>query len=473
MSSDFKGIKSNFIYNAIYRMTSILVPLITMPYLSRTICAEGLGEYAFAFSVASYFNLFILLGLPTYGNRTVAYSKKDKSELSRNFWSIYFFQMILGIIVNLLYFVYLFLFSRDFTIALAISPIVISSIIDLNWCMQGLEEFKKISFRDIFLKILSTLAVFIFVKNTEDTWKYAVILSTSTFVSQVITLPIVIRNVGFTVPNTNEVLKHIKPNLILFIPTIAVSIYKVMDKIMLGILSNDVEVGLYHSSEHIVGVPLALITALGTVMLPRISSILSSGNDKNISDIFNKSISFAMFVSNAMCFGIMSVAKEFVPIFYGDGFEKCVYIFYLLLPSCVFLAFANVVRTQYLIPKKMDREYIFSLLAGAIINVVCNLLMIPRFGSIGAAIGTLVAEMIVCIIQCAFVFKEAKILNNIFTAIPYISAGVAMFLIIGKMELLCDNHFISMVLKIILGILLYFGVYIGSKRLESFLLENK
>jgi O-antigen/teichoic acid export membrane protein len=199
-------------------------------------------------------------------------------------------------------------------------------------------------------------------------------------------------------------------------------------------------------------VPLALITALGTVMLPRMSNMLSKDeNKKEVDEIFEKSISFAMFISTSICIGIMTVADIFVPFFYGNGFEKCVPLFYILLPSCIFLAFANVIRTQYLLPRKKDVLFVSSLFFGAAINVTLNLLLIPRLASVGAAIGTLAAEIVVCIVQSAYVFKEANIGRNIVNSIPFVISGIAMFVLFRNYRPSIQNDILALSVKIIIS----------------------
>jgi O-antigen/teichoic acid export membrane protein len=223
-----------------------------------------------------------------------------------------------------------------------------------------------------------------------------------------------------------------------------------MDKIMLGVMSNKKEVGFYQSSENLIQVPIALITSLGTVMQPRMSNMISNNADTSkIEDLFKKSIALAMFLSTSLGFGIMTVAQEFVPLFYGNGFEKCIILFYVLLPSCIFIAFANVVRTQYLIPNKKDKEYVISLLSGAAINLVFNTILIPHLQSIGAAIGTLVAESSVCIVQSLLMRREKSVRKYISMSIPFVISGGMMFFIWNGILINMNSIIIGLLVKII------------------------
>ena len=451
-----KDLMSNFIFNSLYQLSAILVPLVTMPYLSRVLGAKGLGEYSFAYSVAYYFTIFIKLGLNNYGNRTIAYVRDDKEKLSRTFWEIYIFQFVLGMLLSGIYLGYVLLIAPIKDLGIIMALLVFASCIDVSWCLYGLEKFKVTSSRDIVTKILITVCIFVFVKSENDVWKYALFFSAGMLINQIVVLPVLFRNISLCRIDKEGVTKHIKPNLILFIPVVAVSIYRTMDKIMLGIMSTDVELGYYHGAENVIRVPMAFVTALGTVMMPRMSNMISNGaSNKDLKYTFTKSIEFGMAISSAVCLGIMTVAIEFVPLFYGEGFEKCIYLFYIILPGSMFEAFANVIRTQYLIPRKKDRIYISSLLIGASINLVMNLLLIPIYKSVGASIGTFCAYAAVCVTQAIYVYREANIKDNLIVSLPYVISGIAMFGVFKNYRPSISNEILALGIKIIISGVFY------------------
>lgn len=423
------NIKSNFIYNLSYNIFTIIVPLITTPYVSRKIGAVGVGDYAYAYSIANYFSLFIKLGLNNYGNRTIAYARDDKKKMSSEFWNIYCFQFILSIVIVALYLLYSFFIASNHLLSIYLVLFVISSGLDITWFYWGMEEFKITVTRSFIIKILSTAAIFLFVKDKNDTGIYTLILSFSFFASQFFLWPILFKYVDFVKPQKKEVVKHIRPNLILFLPAIAVSFYKIIDKIMLGLLSSTVEVGYYESSEKIVRVPIAVIESLGTVMQPRMSNMIANKTDENYTnELLKKSVIFIEFLNSIVVFGIMTMANEFVPVFYGPGFDKCIILFRILLPSCLFLALTNVFKTQYLLPRKMDREYTIALFTGAGVNLVVNSLLIPHYASVGVAIGTLLAEASVCLVIAIILRNKIQIMDYISPTLPFIISGLIMFI---------------------------------------------
>lgn len=450
------SIKRNFIYNSLYQLLVIAIPLITTPYVSRVLGPEGIGEYSYRYSIAYYYMIFILLGLNNYGNRTIAQSRDDKDKLEKSFWSIYIMQLLIGVIVNLTYLIYSLFLSSNKKISLIMSLYVLSSALDINWFFFGMEKFKMSVTRNFCIKILSTISIFLFVKSPSDVGLYCLILAGSTFVSQCVLWPYIIKNIKIPKLQMKDIIVHIKPNLFLFLTVIAVSLFKIMDKIMLGIMTEKSEVGFYESSEKIISVPTALITSLGTVMLPHMSNKVEKKNDeKNRSTIYY-SILFAMFMSSSLCFGIMGVAKEFVPLFYGEGFEKCILLFWILLPSCLFLAFANVIRTQYLLPHQMDTQYVVSAFCGAVVNILVNLCLIPHYGAIGAAIGTLFAEIVVCIYQTYQVKQYLPIVNYVKKSVVFVIAGGIMFLSLIYLNPDLGSNTRDMIGKIIIGTCIYF-----------------
>lgn len=453
------NVKVNFVYSLVYNIFSILVPLITTPFVSRRLGAVGIGDYAFAYSIAYYYTLFIKLGLNNYGNRMIAYHRDNPDELSGTFWSIYTFQFILAVVFTAAYIVYSLFISDNRQISLLLVLFVISGGIDITWFYWGMEEFKTTVTRDFIIKIISTGCIFAFIRDESDTWKYTLIMSACFLTSQVLLWPSLKKHVHFVRPTRSEVVQHIKPNLLLFLPAIAVSFYKIMDKVMLGMISTKQEVGFYESSEKILKVPMSIIDALGSVMQPRMSNLVSNHADEDyMSKVLKKSVLLMMFFTTSIGFGIMTVSPEFVPLFYGDGFEKCGTLFRILLPSCMFLAFTNVFKSQYLLPRKMDKEYTMALFTGAAVNLTVNFLLIPTLASKGAAIGTLLAEVSVCVIIAIIVNRELRFFEYLTLSIPFVISGLGMYIIGQRLSFAEMGELSGFLTKIALCALIYLAI---------------
>ena len=449
--------KKNFIYNLIYQVLILIIPLITAPYLSRVVGATGVGTYSYTYSIVYYFMLLTLLGVNNYGNRSVAKIREDKEKLSKTFWSIYFFQLAMGITMLIVYIGYVAFFDNQHKLVAIIQALyIVSAIFDINWLYFGLEEFKVTITRNTLVKLGSIVLIFVFVKKPDDLWKYTLIVSGMTVLSQVLLWTLVRKRVNFVKVKWKEIKEHIKPNLMLFIPVIAISLYKIMDKIMLGAISNVREVGFYENAEKIVNIPVAIISVLGTVMLPKMSNIIGAKeNNKAANEYISKSMSFVMFMAYAICFGLITIGYHFAPLYFGNEFQKTGVLIMLLSTTLPFLSFANVLRTQYLIPSEKDKVYIISVSMGAAINLILNFLLIPKFESIGACFGTIAAEIVVMSYQTIAVRKKLEVKKYIKNTLVFLLKAIIMFAIVYPLNFWDADPFKRIVLQVLIGVAVY------------------
>ncbi len=462
------SVKKNFFYNTFSQILNILIPIITTPYLARVLGAEKTGIYSYSYTITTYFILFVMLGLNNYGNRTIATVRDNKELLSKTFWSIYCMQHVTGIVVSTLYFLYAFGFSNDLLTWILYIP-VLAAILDINWFFYGLEEFKLTVLRNSVIRVITTILIFVFVKNKDDLLVYAFISVMGTLCGQLVLWPFLKRFIKRCKISRLDVLGHVKSNFILFVPVIAISLYKYMDKIMLGRMSSMTQVGYYEYTERIMQIPMTLINSLGIVMLPKMSMLSAKGKVEEIKKYINFSLIGVVLCSSAASFGIMGISKPFVRFFLGKELAPCSILLKILLPSCVFLAFANVIRTQYLIPQKKDKIYIISVFMGAIINLLLNSVLIGKFGACGAAIATLFAEIVVCIYQVFCIRNEFNIKKMIANTIPYVLSGIFMFCFLSMLNFNV-SCFAEIIIKVLLGAIVYLimtaFIYIITKPFE-------
>mgnify|MGYP002520742280 CR=1 FL=1 len=453
-----KSVKNNIIYNIIYQLLILIVPILTIPYISRVLGVDGVGIYSYTYSIVYYFMIISLLGINNYGNRVIAQTRDDKYLMSCNFWSIYFIQFIMSILMIIIYFLYLIIFDIDYKLIAFIQILFIfSAMCDVNWFFFGIEEFKITITRNGFLKLLTLIFVFVFIKNENDLWKYTLIMSLMTFLSQLILWPFILKKVYKpSVIHLSNIKLHFKKCIVLFIPVIAVSLYKIMDKVMLGTIVNVTELGYYEQAEKIISVPGAVITALGTVMLPRITNLVSNKQNKLALNYIEKSIYLMMFLAFPMMFGIIITSSKFIPLFLGENFVKSIPLLNLLSITIIFSSFANVIRTEYLLPNENDNVYIISVIIGAIVNFIINFLLIPKYLGIGACIGTIFAEFIVCYIQSSFVKDKLPIKKYLNKIMSFFFKSVIMALIIYPIKYLNFNNLVIIILQIVIGIIIYF-----------------
>lgn len=449
--------KKNFIYNIIYQILILILPLITIPYVSRILGARGIGIYSYTYSIAYYFMIIAMLGLNNYGNRAIAKVRDNKEELSKEFCSIYAFQIITSSVMIIAYFLFVIIFNNQYKmIALIQIMYVISSMFDINWFFFGIEKFKLTITRNTIIKLLSLILIFVFVKVPGDLWKYTSILAGSTLFSNIFLFSFIRKYINLVKITKQDIIKHLKPNLILFLPAIAVSVYKIMDKIMLGTLSTVAEVGYYENAEKITQVPIGIITALGTVMMPRVTNMLSYQREDRVKSVLVRTMPFAMFMTFPMVFGLVAVSEDFSILFFGKEFQKCILLIQLLAITIIFLSWGNVIRMQYLIPKEKDKEYVISAFIGAGVNFIMNCIFIPKYASIGACIGTIAAEFFVMFYQSWTIRHELPLKEYIKSSIGFFIKAIIMFgivIVIGK--LIKEDSLKRILIQIFSGILVY------------------
>ena len=464
------NIKKNFIYNISYQILILIIPFITTPYVARVLGADGVGTYSYTYSIAYYFMTFALLGINSYGNRLVAKVREDKNKLSKEFFSLYTLQIVTSAIMIILYYIYIIIFEQEYLqIGIIQSIYVWSAVFDINWFFQGLEKFKLIVVRNSFIKLISLIAIFIFVRTNGDLWKYVLILALGTLCSQLILYSFLRKNVKYTKIKFIDVKKHIKPVLVLFIPVVAITFYKVMAKIMLGNLSTITEVGYYENAEKVINVPISIITAIGTVMLPSISNLISKGEEEKVEEYLYKMTKFMYFLVIPMALGIILISDNFVNLYLGSEFSKSSIVLKILSISMIFSSTANVLRTQYLIPKEKDKGYVISVIMGAIVNFIFNMIFINYWHAMGAAIATLLAEATVTIAQLIYVRKQVKLNLMLTSSIKYIIVGIIMLAICMLYNLISIQPILKLLLQIATGIIIYMGILFITK--DEFIIE--
>ena len=451
-----KSITKNYIYNLIYQVLVLILPLVTTPYISRVLGAENIGIYSYTLSIVTYFILFGSLGVALYGQREIAYYQKDKKKYSIIFWEIVILRAI-TMTISLLLFYLIFVNGNQYQIYYKILILeLIGNCIDISWFFQGLEEFKKTVIRNMIIKLISVISIFTFVKSQNDLKIYFWIYVLSTSIGNAslwLYLPKFLTKVKI---KEIHLFRHLKPTLGLFIPQIAVQVYTVLDRTMIGaIISDKSEVGFYDQSQKIIKLLMTIITSLGTVMLPRIANTFASGEKEKINNYMKRSFNMVFLLAFPMIFGIISVSKAFVPIFFGDGYDKVAILMKVISPIILFIGLSNVTGTQYLLPTKRQKEYTISVIIGAITNFIMNACLIWKFGAIGASIGTVIAEFTVTAVQLYFVRNDFNFKQIIKISKNYVVSSIAMFIVCIIIGSVVKSNMISIIIQVIFGVGIY------------------
>lgn len=456
-----KNITKNYIYNLIYQILTIILPIITTPYLSRVLGADGIGIYGYTLSIVTYFTLIGALGISKYGQREIAYVQNDKENRSRVFWELNIIR-IFTISITLLIFWLAFCLKGEYVTYYRILLLeLIAVLLDITWFFQGIEDFKKVVIRNIIIKLISVILIFVLVKKSEDLIKYFYIYALSNFLGNGTLWINIKKYVRMVKINFRDLKKHIKPMISLFIPQIATSIYTVLDKTILGILENNIsEVGYYEQSQKIIKIALTFVTTMSVVMLPRISNVYAKGETEKIKEYMEKSFNFNWFLSIPIIFGIIAISKNFVPWFYGSGYEKIIGLLIYTSPIILFIAFSTTIGSQYLISVKKQNVQTIAVGIGAIVNVILNFILIPKLKSVGAVIATVIAEFLIVITETIYVINNGNMkLKYIFKgSYRYIFAGIIMCICTYLISTQMPIGVIYTICQILIGIVIYIGV---------------
>ncbi len=452
------NIKKNYIYNVSYQIFALLVPLITTPYVSRVLGVEGIGIYSYTYSMVRYFWILSAIGTTTYGMRIIGISQGDLEKRSEKFWNLFSLKIILSTIFIGTYLIYIFFIAENKIIALIQGIYLLAVTFDIAWFYQGMENFKKIIIKNFIIKVLNIIFIFLFIRKKEDLVLYIFGLAFFQLLGNLsmwISLKKLIRPINF---KKLHPLQYLKPCLELFIPGVATQIFAIIDKSMIGWITHSLEEnGVYEQAFKIIDMALVLITTLGTVMIPSISREFKNGNKEIIREKLDLSFKFTFFLAFAMIFGIIGISSKFVPIFFGNGYEKSIIILNILSILFLFMGINNIIGNQYLISTDQQNIHTKYLIIGGIINVILNIILIKYLGAIGAAIASVIGEGIIMCLEIRFLYKSKQynFFENLKYILKYLVSSLIMFLFIS----VCRN-FMTNIYKILFIIIIAFSIYI-------------
>jgi len=455
--------KKNAAYNVAYRMFSVFLPLVTAPYLSRTVGTDGVGLYSLAWSVSYVFCLIGMLGLNDYGVRAIAKVRDNREELDQTFSSIWQMQLLVAGITLLFWFGYVFLVAgEEKIIALHLTWMSVSCLCSFDWCLMGLDQFKPIALRNTFVKLAAAACVFLFVREKDDLWIYGFVWSLATLLGNLSCAMTLRGKVRYRPVPMKESLPHLKPCAVLFISVLAVNIYRTMDKVMVSVIAGVHENGLYENAEKIIYCLSGFISAIGTVMMPKVAYMWKNGEKERIARHIDRSMELILCMVSAMAFGVAAVADRFAPLFFGEDFRYSGTLMVPLAFTLIMIGFANVIRTQVVLPQERDHIFVKSVCCGAAVNLVANACLIPSMKSMGAVAGTLLAEMTVPVVQYLILRKELPYRTYLKYAAVYAAFGLAMLLCVRLTgRLLPEENWLTLAAQTAAGIAVYGALSLG------------
>lgn len=452
------SIKLNFIMSALLTMSSFIFPLITFPYVSRILLPEGTGKVSFATSVVSYFALFAQLGIPTYGIRACAQVRDDKIKLTRTVHELLIINLIMSAIAYLAFFVALYnvpRLSQDKTLFLIASSSILFNAIGMEWLYKALEQYTYITIRSVAFKFIALIAMFLLVHQKSDYIVYGGISTVAAFASNIFNFIHARHYVSARPVGHYNLKRHMKAIFVFFAMSCAVTIYTNLDTVMLGFMATDADVGCYSAAVKIKSVLLGVVSSLGNVLLPRASYYVENQMMDDFYRITKKAINFVFLLSLPLMLYFMLFAKEGIFFLSGNAYADAIVPMQIIMPTIVLIGLTGIMGIQMLVPLGKEKIVLYSEIAGAITDLVLNAILIPRIASAGAAIGTLVAELVVWIVQ--FVFLRSEVID----AYRKIRYGLIFLALMGGtiaslwVRLLSLGTFFTLVVTAIL----FFGVY--------------
>ncbi|QEA58543.1 flippase [Leuconostoc koreense] len=456
-------VAKNYLYTAAYQLLNIIAPLITMPYLARVLGRNGVGIASWTNSFVTYFLLIASLGIVTYGSREIAYVKENAQARQQKFWEIQIIHTIAGIFSLALYFLFLKYGVQlnssieDNQIYLILQTwVIISGILDISWYFMGMEDFKKTVLRNALVKIAMTVLIFVLVKTPNDIGNYILLLGLSQVFGNLSMWFYLFKKISL--PNWQQLnlKEHVKPIFMMFLPTIATQVYLQLNKTMLPFFTNSTDsAGFYDNADRIIKVSLALVTSVGTVMLPRMSAQFAKGQFDKMKQNITQSMDFVSALSVPMAFGMSAIAPTAIIWFLGEQFKVVGQVIVLLSPIIIFIGWSTVIGTQYLVPTKRLNEFTLSVTFGALANVLLNFWLIYVAGVNGAAVATTISEFLVIGYQLYVTRNDMNIWHHFSGMWRYIIAGLGMYVSVTTISQYLEINIKSTAIELVLGVFMY------------------
>ena len=455
----------NYLYNLSYQILTIILPIITVPYVTRIFTSEDLGNYGFYNSIVSYFSLFAMLGIGLYGTKQIASAR----DVNSTFWNIYAIQLIASLISIFVYVIAIVCVpTMSGIIPLILFISLFSKIIDISWLFSGKEDFKKITLRNTVVKVVGVISIFTFIKNSEDLYLYILLIVIFDFLGQVVMWVPAKKFIKRPSFNMEIMKKNLHPIVLLFLPQVAISLYVVLDRTLLGLLGSYSDVGIYEQGQKLTSIIYKIVSSLGVVMLPRVANLLSERKEKEAQNMVKFSFILYNLIIFPMIFGLIAVNEVFVKLFLGKDFQDVKYVLYITTINIMLVAWTNILGHQVLVVRNKNKEFMLSTTIPAFVSVAVNIAVIPLLGYIGASITAVIVEFLAFTIQwyyCRNIINKNLLFNKDLAKI--ILSSLVMFgaVMLCKMMLGLDG-IVGLVIYLAVGGISYLGMLFLLKTID-------
>ena len=455
--SEQPSLKKNIAISTVYQVLLIILPIITAPYVARVLGPDQSGIYDYTNSIQTYFAMFAALGTASYGAREIARVRDDAALRSKLFWEIELMTVMTSAVCIIVWFIFIAFTPQYKVIYLVLTMGLFSTMFDISWFFAGMEQFKYTVTKNAACKLIGVVLMFLFVKKQEDLLLYIIIITASTMIGNLsmwLYVPRFTQKVDF---KTLKFGRHFRETLIYFIPSIATSVYTVLDRTLIGVITkNKAENGFYHYTMQIVNMMKALtFSSLNMVLGSRIAYLFAEEKYDEIKVRIRDSINYILFMGIGICFGLSGVAKRFVPVFLGPGYDRVIIMLMLMSPIVVIIGVSNCLGSQYYTPsgnRKLSAKFI---IVGALVNLVLNLILIPRYWGYGAIAASLIAEMVITVLYLKFCKGYLTVDTIVREGSRKLAAGIAMFAVIRIIDRFIASDIIALLIEVAVGFSVY------------------
>ena len=459
-SNDEPSVRLNFILSMAYQVLVVILPMITAPYVARVLGADKNGIYSFTASYQTYFSMFAALGTVSYGSREIARNRKNKMLRSKLFWEIELMTVMTSTVSIIAFIVFIYFRDRYQIYYIPQIMAILAVMFDISWFFTGIEQFRYIVTKNAVFKLLGAVMIFAFVHKPEDLLLYIVILSATTMLGNMsmwIHMPRFLDRVDF---RTLRIRRHLKETMVYFIPSIATSVYTVLDKTLIGeITRNEAENGCYDKVVQIINIMKALtFTALNSVLGARISFLFAEKKYDEIRRRIETSINYILFMGLAIGFGLAGVAPRFIPWFLGPGYDRAVMMLIMMSPIVVIIGVSNCLGSQYYTPAGKRAQSARFIIVGSFVNLILNLILIPRFWGYGAIAASIFAELTITVLYICFAGESFHPVVLVRDGWKKLAAAVLMFAAVRLIDPLFSRNFIALFFEVCLGGVVYIAV---------------
>ena len=475
-----KSIKKNFVLNALLTISGIIFPIISYPYVARTIGPVGLGKIDFACSNVSYFSLLAQLGIPTYGVKACAQVRDNKLELAKTVKELLVINLIMTFIsyIFLIPAIMLVPQMRDEKMLHFIAgSAFLFNALGIDYLYRGLEQYKYITIRSIVFKFIAFFSMFLLVKAESDYIIYGGITIFAASASNLMNLIHSPKVISFRSTGKLNLKRHMAPIMVFFAMTCATTIYLNMDKSMLGFMTSETDVGFYGASIKIKSILVALVTSLGAVILPRASYYVENKQFDEFLRISGKALRFVFVVATPLTLFFIIYSRESILFVAGDDFTAAIPAMAIMMPTLLFIGITNILGIQVLVPIGKEKYVLYSEIAGAVADLILNIILIPRYKATGAAIGTVVAEFVVLLVQVYLLYgmrEQIKVLAE-FRTIQYkniiisliVACPVSLWVKFANISFMDDNRLIHNFVLLALAGITFMGIYYALMMLQK------